>query len=67
MDPTSEVAEGTEAYLSPAAFALRRAQDLKLVEKNFPASIRTLALQGGAQALPKAAKALLGEVPELHI
>jgi ABC-type Na+ efflux pump permease subunit len=67
LDPTSEVAEGAAKFLSPAAFALRRAQDFELVEKNLPASIRTLALQRGTQALPEAAKKLLGEVPELHI
>lgn len=67
LDPTSEVAEGAAKSLSPAAFALRRAQDMELVEKNLPASIRTLALQSGTQTLPEAAKKLLGEVPELHI
>jgi ABC-type Na+ efflux pump permease subunit len=67
LDPTSEVAEGTAKFLSPAAFALRRAQDLELVEKHLPASVRTLALQSGTQTLPEAAKKLLGEVPELHI
>src|SRR5208337_3917382 len=51
----------------PAAFALRRAQDMELVEKNLPPSVRTLALQSGAQTLPDAAKKMLGEVPELHI
>jgi ABC-type Na+ efflux pump permease subunit len=67
LDPTSEVAEGAAKSLSPAAFALRRAQDMELVENNLPASIRTLALQSGTQTLPEAAKKLLGEVPELHI
>ena len=67
LDPTSEVEEGAAKFLSPAAFSLRRAQDFELVEKNLPASIRTLALQRGTQALPEAAKKLLGEVPELHI
>ena len=67
LDPTSEVAEGAAKFLSPAAFALRRAQDMELVEKNLPPSVRTLALQSGTQTLPDAAKKLLGEVPELHI
>lgn len=67
LDPTAEVEEGAAKFLSPAAFALRRAQDMELVEKNLPASVRTLALQSGAQTLPDAAKKLLGEVPELHI
>jgi ABC-type Na+ efflux pump permease subunit len=67
LDPTSEVVESAAKFLSPAAFALRRAQDLELVQKNLPASVRTLALQSGTQTLPEAAKKLLGEVPELHI
>jgi ABC-type Na+ efflux pump permease subunit len=67
LDPTSEVTEGVTKLLSPAAFALRRAQDMELVEKNLPVSMRTLALQNGAQSLPAGAKRLLGEVPELHI
>jgi ABC-type Na+ efflux pump permease subunit len=67
LDPTSQVAEGAAKLLSPAAFALRRAQDLDLVQKNLPESVRTLALQSGTQTLPDAAKKMLGEVPELHI
>jgi len=67
LDPTSEVTQGVTKLLSPAAFALRRAQDLELVAKNLPVSIRALALQNGTQTLPDAAKKLVGEVPELHI
>ena len=66
LDPTSEVTEGVTKFLSPAAFALRRAQDMELVEKNLPVSLRAMALQNGTQTLPEAAKKLVGEVPEIH-
>jgi len=67
LDPTSEITDGVTKFLSPAAFALRRAQDMELVQKNLPPSLRALALQRGTQTLPDAAKKLLGEVPDLHI
>jgi ABC-2 type transport system permease protein len=66
LDPTQVVAEGAELCLTPNAFALRRAQDLKLVDKNLPVSMRKLVAQGGMQTLPKAVERLLGEVPEIH-
>ncbi len=67
FDPTSEIATGLGAELSPEAFAERRLAMQRRIDSVMPGSVRELSGAAGSQALEQAMDEALGKVPQLSL